>query len=110
VVLQDFINYPGTKWKDPVTALRSLALRYPGKPLFVEVSASGPAAEKAAWFRRLGQAVTDSPQLYTLFYHQGGPALNPTPAQAEKWSLASDPESLAAWKKIMSSLHEVAAS
>ena len=110
VVLQDFINYPGTKWKDPVKVLRSLALRYPGKPLFVEVSAAGPAAEKSAWFRRLGQAVADCPQLYTLFYHQGGPASNPTPAQAQSWSLASDPRSLAAWKKIMSSLHAAAAS
>ena len=109
-MLQDFINYPGTKWKDPVKALRSLALRYPGKPWFVEISASGSAAEKSAWFRRLGQAVDDCPQLYTLFYHQGGPASNPTPAQEESWSLASDPRSLAAWKKIVSSLHEAAAS
>jgi cellulose synthase/poly-beta-1,6-N-acetylglucosamine synthase-like glycosyltransferase len=104
-VLQDFINYPGTKWSDPVKALRSLARRYPGKPLFIEVSASGPAAEKSAWFRRLGQAVAQTPQVYTLLYLQGGPQSNPSPAQQRSWSVASDPRSLAAWKDVVSGLH-----
>ena len=101
VVLQDFINYPGTRWRDPETVLRSLALRYPGKPLFVEVSLSGAATRKAAWLASLGQAVDDCPQVYALLYHQGGPGLNPTAAQAKSWSLASDPESLAAWQRIV---------
>ena len=63
VVLQDFINYPGTRWRDPEKVLRSLALRYPGKPLFVEVSVSGAATQKAAWLASLGQAVDDCPQV-----------------------------------------------
>lgn len=105
VVLQDFINYAGTRWRDPEKALRSLVLRYPGKPLFIEVSVSGTAAEKTAWLRRLERAVDACPQVYALLYHQGGPALNPTPAQARSWSLASDPESLATWKDIVNKLH-----
>lgn len=105
VVLQDFINYPGTRWGDPQEVLHSLAQRYPGKPFFVEVSVSGPAAEKAAWLRGLGGAVNDSPQVYALLYHEGGPALKSTPAQVKSWSLASDPQSLAAWKRILTSLH-----
>ena len=105
-VLQDFINYPGTPWPDPGKVLRSLARRYPGKPLFIEVSVSGTAAKKAAWLRSLEYAVDDCPQVYALLYHQGGPGLNPTPAQAKSWSLASDSESLATWKDIVRSLHE----
>jgi cellulose synthase/poly-beta-1,6-N-acetylglucosamine synthase-like glycosyltransferase len=105
VVLQDFINYPGTRWGDPQQVLQSLAQRYPGKPLFVEVSVSGPGSEKAAWLARLGSAVDDSPQAYALLYHEGGPGLKPTPAQAKSWSEASDPMSLAAWKRVATSLH-----
>jgi cellulose synthase/poly-beta-1,6-N-acetylglucosamine synthase-like glycosyltransferase len=100
-VLQDFINYPGTRWKDPVKVLPSLVRRYPGKPLFIEASVSGPAAKKAAWLAALGRAVSACPQLYALLYHQGGPDLKPTPAQARDWSLASDPASLAVWRQIV---------
>lgn len=105
VVLQDFIMYPGTRWGSPQRVLRNLVERYPGKPLFVEVSVSGPADEKAAWLARLGQAVDDCPQVYALLYHEGGPVLKPTPAQAMSWSEASDPKSLAAWKRIVTTLH-----
>ncbi|MDQ2812072.1 MAG: glycosyltransferase [Actinomycetota bacterium] len=105
VVLQDFINYPGTRWKDPKQVLSSLARRYPGKPLFVEVSVSGRASHKSAWLARLGQAVDASPQVYALLYHEGGPGLKPSPAQAKSWSLASDATSLATWKQILTSLH-----
>ena len=101
VVLQDFINYPGTRWGNPQAVLSSLAGRYPGKPLFIEVSVSGRAAAKAAWLARLGRAVDASRQVYALLYHEGGPALDPTPAQAKSWSLASGPRSLAAWKRIV---------
>jgi hypothetical protein len=105
VVLQDFIHYPGTQWGDPQKVLHGVVRRYPGKPIFLEVSASGPAAQKAAWLARLGQAVDSNPQVYALLYHQGGPGLKPTQAQARSWSLASDPQSLAAWKHIVDSLH-----
>jgi cellulose synthase/poly-beta-1,6-N-acetylglucosamine synthase-like glycosyltransferase len=104
-VLQSFINYPGTKWGDPKTVLRELVQRYPTKPLFVEASADGPAAQKAAWLTKLGQAVHDMPHVYALLYHEGGPALDPTSAQMESWSLASDPDSLAAMRRIVASLH-----
>jgi cellulose synthase/poly-beta-1,6-N-acetylglucosamine synthase-like glycosyltransferase len=107
VVLQDFINYPGTRWGDPQKVLKSVTQRYPGKPFFVEVSVSGPASEKAAWLARLQQAVDDSPQVYALLYHEGGPGLEPTAAQAKSWSEASDPMSLAAWKRIVTGLHTI---
>jgi cellulose synthase/poly-beta-1,6-N-acetylglucosamine synthase-like glycosyltransferase len=104
-VLQSFINYPGTKWGNPETVLKNLEERYPKKPIFVEASADGPAAQKAAWLTSLGQAVNDNPQVYALLYHEGGPGLNPTNAQIESWSLASDPASLAAMRRIVISLH-----
>jgi cellulose synthase (UDP-forming) len=106
VVLQSFINYPGTQWGDPQKVLQSLVERYPGKPLFIEASAAGQASEKAAWLARLGQAVADCPQVHGLLYHEGGPVLKLTAAQAKSWSLASDPMSLAAWKRIVTRPHQ----
>jgi hypothetical protein len=104
-VLQDFINYPGTRWGDPQRVLSRLVHRYPGKPIIVEVSSAGPAAEKAAWLAKLGRAVDDCPQVYALLYHEGGPVLKPTAAQFKSWSEESDPASLAAWKLIVTGLH-----
>jgi len=104
-VLQSFVNYPGTTWGDPEMVLHGLANRYPTKPIFVEASADGPAAQKAAWLTKLGQAVDDIPQVYALLYHEGGPGLHPTSAEIESWSLASDPDSLAVMQSIVASLH-----
>ena len=107
-VLQSFINYPGTTWGDPEAVLQSLVRRYPRKPLFVEASANGSAALKAAWLTKLGQAINDVPQVYALLYHEGGPGLNPTKAEIESWSLSSDPASLAVMRGIVTSLHRKA--
>src|SRR5205807_3463570 len=74
-VLQSFINYPGTTWGDPETVLRGVTQRYPGKPLFVEATASGAPAEKAAWLAKLGRAVDSFRQVYAVLYHEGGPDL-----------------------------------
>ena len=106
-VLQSFINYPGTKWGDPEMILQNLVQRYPGKPLFVEASAAGPAAQKAAWLVQLGQAVEAVPQVYALLYHEGGPGLDPNSTQIQSWSLASDPDSLAAMQVIVNDLHNI---
>jgi hypothetical protein len=103
-VLQSFINFPGTRWGQPRTVLQRLERRYPGKPLFVEASVSGSPEEKARWLGSLGDAVQRSPQVYALLYHEGGPALKPTSAQVKSWSLASDPSSLAAMKRVVAEL------
>jgi hypothetical protein len=100
-VLQSFINYPGTPWGDPATVLDQLSQRYPGKPLFVEASAAGPPAEKAAWLTRLGDAVKSDREVYALLYHEGGPGLNLTPADVKSWSVESDPASLAAMRNAL---------
>ena len=100
-VLQSFINYPGTSWGDPATVLAQLSQRYPGKPIFVEASASGPPAEKAAWLRKLGDAVKGNPEIYALLYHEGGPGPNLTPAEVKSWSVESDPASLTAMKNAL---------
>ncbi len=107
-VLQSFINYPGTRWGNPETVLHELVQRYPTKPIFVEASAEGPAAQKAAWLTKLGQAINDVPHIYALLYHEGGPSLNLTKAQIATWSLASDPDSLAAMRQIVANLHKKA--
>ncbi len=99
-VLQSFIDYPGTKWGDPETVLIDLTNRYPTKPIIVEASVNGPAAQKAAWLTTLGQAVSDIPHIHALLYHEGGPELNATRAQIKSWSLTSDPASLAVMRHI----------
>lgn len=101
VVLQDFINYPGTRWGDPELALSALVKRYPGKPILVEVAAAGAPAKKAAWLAKLARALNQCPQVYAVVYHEGGPLLKPTRAQLKSWSEDSDPQSLAAWKRII---------
>jgi hypothetical protein len=86
--------------------LHNLVTRYPTKPLFIEASVNGPAAQKAAWLAKLGQAVNDCPHVYALLYHEGGPGLQLSSAQIESWSLASDPASLAAMQRVVVSLHK----
>lgn len=103
-VLQSFINYPGALWGDPQEVLSSLAQRYPGKPIIVEASADGPAAEKAAWLAQLGRALHAFPQIYALLYHEGGPDLRLTSTEVRAWSLESDPASLAAMRTIAADL------
>jgi cellulose synthase (UDP-forming) len=107
-VLQTIVNYPGTNWGDPETVLRNLVKRYPTKPIFIDATAAGPAVQKAAWLTKLGQAAIDIPQVYAFLYHEGGPALDPNSAQTESWSFASDPDSLAAMRSIVDSLHKKA--
>jgi cellulose synthase/poly-beta-1,6-N-acetylglucosamine synthase-like glycosyltransferase len=101
VVLQDFINYPGARWGDPGRMLRALAARYPDKAFFVEVAVDGPAVGKAAWLAKFALAVRHSAHVYAVLYHEGGPLLKPTPAQARAWSETSDPASFAVWKRIV---------
>ncbi|HTK09425.1 MAG TPA: glycosyltransferase [Ktedonobacteraceae bacterium] len=105
-VLQSFINYPGTTWGDPTKVLHTLQQKYPQKPIFVEASVSGPAAQKAAWLTKLEQAVNADPHVYALLYHEGGPDLNASQKEIEKWSLASDPKSLAAMRHIAQGIRE----
>ncbi len=100
-VLQSFINYPGTKWGNPVKVLQQLAQKYPRKPLFVEASASGPAMQKAAWLAQLEQAVAVNTQVYALLYHEGGPDLNASKKEIATWSLTSDPASILAMRQIL---------
>ncbi|GAC1648403.1 MAG: hypothetical protein NVS4B12_16750 [Ktedonobacteraceae bacterium] len=104
-VLQDFINYPGTNWGNPEQVLHNLVNHYPTKPIIVEASTDGPAQQKVAWTTKLSQAVDDTPQVYALLYHEGGPGLNASAAQIKSWSLASDPYSLAAMDQLVSNLH-----
>jgi hypothetical protein len=104
-VLQDFINYPGRRWGDPRKVLSSLTRRYRWKPVIVEVSVSGPAGKKAAWLAELARALDNCHQVYAVIYHEGGPSLKPTAAQLKSWSLASDPQSLAAWRRIVTGPH-----
>ena len=104
-VLQDFINYPGTKWGNPEQALHDLVNRYPTKPIIVEASMDGPVQQKVVWTTELSQAVDDTPQVYALLYHEGSPGLNASAAQIKSWSLASDPLTLAAMNQLVSNLH-----
>jgi Glycosyl transferase family group 2 len=103
-VLQSFVNYPGTRWGDPRRVLDDLTRRYPDKPIFVEASAAGPAQLKAEWLARFGDAVEQTPRVYAVLYHEGGPALAPTKAEEKYWSLASDTRSLTTVKRVFGDL------
>ncbi|HEX9036392.1 MAG TPA: glycosyltransferase [Ktedonobacterales bacterium] len=96
VVLQSMIRYPGTPWPDPVAVLSAVIARHPHKPIFVEISADGPAAEKAAWIVRVAAAAQSTPDVYALFYHDSSPDVRATQTENRQWSLESDPSSLQA--------------
>ncbi|MHB8628163.1 MAG: glycosyltransferase [Aggregatilineales bacterium] len=101
VVLISMINYPNTPWANPQKTLANLVQRYPDKPLFVEISAAGDPANKAAWLQQLGAAIATQPTVRALFYHEGSPDLLPTANQNRMWSLASDVQSLNAVKGML---------
>lgn len=96
VALISMISYPHTAWANPAGMLSQLSAHYPHKPLFVEVSADGPAAQKAAWLRSVGAAVGQTPDVRALLYHEGSPALHPTIAENAAWSMDSGPLTLEA--------------
>ncbi len=101
VVLLSMISYPKTTWANPQQEVSDLVTRYPYKPLFIEVSADGDPVQKASWLITVGAAVADKSTVRALFYHEGSPDLHPTPQQDEVWSLASDAQSLSAFKDVV---------
>jgi cellulose synthase (UDP-forming) len=103
-VLQTFVNYPGTTWGQPSVALSQLQQRYPGKPIFVDVSVDGPSSMKASWLASLGRAIHNTRDVHAVLYHEGGPELSPTAEELKQWSAASDPSSLAAWHSDLAGL------
>jgi len=100
-VLQDFINYPGTKWANPENVLHDLVQHYPKKPIIVEATADGSPTQKAAWLTTLGQAVDDIPQVHALIYHEGGPVVNYSQLLIKAWSFTSDTDSLTAMRQVV---------
>ena len=103
-VLLSLISYPGTTWVDPAVALHSVVARYPTKPILLEVSANGPAAQKATWLTQVGKAVLSTPGIHALIYHEGSPRINATLTENTQWSLLSDQDSLTAMRQIASSI------
>ncbi|MBJ7598509.1 MAG: hypothetical protein DLM67_22390 [Candidatus Nephthysia bennettiae] len=96
VVLQSMIRYPNTPWPDPAAVLRAVSERHPTKPFFLEVSADGPPAEKAAWLERVSSAVAAERQVRTLLYHEGAPDIHAIAAENAIWSVESDVNSIGA--------------
>jgi cellulose synthase/poly-beta-1,6-N-acetylglucosamine synthase-like glycosyltransferase len=103
-VLLSLISYPKTSWSDPQSALRAVIQRYPGKPIFLEVSAAGDPILKAAWLTKVGAAVEKNHAVYALIYHDSSPAVSSTAAQNAQWSMTSDNASLNAMRQIANQL------
>lgn len=104
IVLQSMIRYPDTPWPDPAAVLRSVGDRHPTTPLFVEVTAAGPPAEKAAWLEKVATAVAADPRVHALMYHEGAPDVHATASGDAQWSVESDVSSLRAmlaWRSLV---------
>jgi len=105
ITLISFLNYPDTTWLDPATTLSALAARYPNKPLFVEVSLAGPAEQKVEWLNKLGEAVKQTPTVYSLLYHEGSPDPEATASENALWSVSADPQELTAMRAVIASVN-----
>ncbi len=103
-VLLSLISYPNTPWADPQRAIQSVRQRYPNKPILLEVTASGPAPQKASWLDEVGQAVLNTPNVYALIYHEGSPAIDPTAADNQSWSMISDADTQVEMRKLLTEL------
>nr|MBA3827016.1 hypothetical protein [Ktedonobacterales bacterium] len=104
VVLLSLISYPHTKWATPSAAIAATRVRYPNKPLIVEVSAAGAPQQKAQWLTQVGQAVHRNGGVFALIYHEGSPDITATDAVNQSWSLTSDPASLRAMRAVVGTL------
>ena len=103
-VLLSMISYPDTQWADPLAKIQAVRLRYPSTPLLIEVSAAGPAPQKAQWLTAVGAAVRQTPGIFALVYHEGTPDINETPAADQQWSLDSDPQSFQAMRTVFAEI------
>jgi cellulose synthase (UDP-forming) len=104
VVLQSMIRYPNTPWPDPSAVLSAVEARHPGKPIFLEVSASGDPQDKAAWLEQTESAAKADAHVYALLYHEGAPDVHATQADDLQWSLESDPlsrQAVADWRALL---------
>jgi hypothetical protein len=105
VVALTLISYPGTDWANPGEALAALRLRYPSKPVFLQIAAQGDPEQKAAWLNAVGTAIADTSDIYGLIYYDGDPSPTATPAQNISWAFDSDPLSLAAMNQSLELVH-----
>jgi cellulose synthase/poly-beta-1,6-N-acetylglucosamine synthase-like glycosyltransferase len=105
-VLVSMIRYPDALWPDPAAVLSAVSARHQTKSLFLEVSATGDPAEKAAWLGRVAAVAKDFSQVYSLSYHDGSPDPHATAADNMQWSLESSALSLQAvraWRSLVPS-------
>lgn len=106
-------EYARTAWVNPAEQLAEAAIRHPGKPLLVLVSAagapsnpravgapSGPAA-KAAWIESTDRAIDRRHDVAAVLYAQSGPVASPTAKSSEPWSLSSGAGSTVAVARLL---------
>ncbi len=105
-VVLDLISYPGTTWGNPESLVEALNQRYPGKPIILNVSASGSSLQKAAWLYQVGVAAESHHDVYALIYHDASPSLTPNKVLDNQWSMDSDSDSLSVMSHLASQLQQ----
>ena len=105
-VVLDLISYPGTTWGNPESLVEALNQRYPGKPIIMNVSASGSSLQKAAWLYQVGVAAESHHDVYALIYHDASPSLAPNKVLDNQWSMDSDADSLSVMSHLASQLQQ----
>lgn len=102
VTLLSLLNYPDTTWIDPQVALTAVSKRYPNKPIFLEISMSGNSvAQKVEWLNRLAAAIKNTPNVFSLLYHEGSPDPKSSADENAKWSVAADPDEVKAMSNVI---------
>lgn len=82
-----WFHYPDTPWPDPARALRAIARRHPGKPILIDVSATGSADRKERWLVDVVRAAGRRGAM--VVYHEGGPLVTRTGPGRRDWSLTT---------------------
>jgi hypothetical protein len=82
-----WFHYANTPWITPARVLQAIARRHPGKPVLIDVSASGASDRKQHWLTEVVRAAADRGAI--VVYHEGGPSLRRGTPGRHSWSLTT---------------------
>ena len=100
-------EFPKSTWVDPAQQLAAAAKQHPGKQLLLQVAVDGTPAQRAAWLDKLTAAVAARTDVAAVVYQEAGPVDDLSGKDALPWALTADPQTVAAFQALATTLAEV---